>query len=437
MEKEIKNIRSYLNDHGFFDYISNSISYEELLFKVEKAYTFLKLKEENQKLKKYLEEVKIKDPYLKCYNWQYFLENIPRIIEETKKKKSSFSLIILDIDYFRQINQTYGWEFANYILEKLIEIIKKLLPPKINIVHYREDAFIILLPFYSLKEAERVAEKIKKHINDYKFRFRKITTNINISMGIVNTKEDNLYNYQELIIALEESLKNSKIKGGNQITLYQNLSKEKKSPQEKITDIETLRKRIRYLSKEMNQTLLDMIYGFAKAIETQDLSTARHVEYVAQIAKKIAKEMGLSPQQINDVYHAAILHDLGKIGINPKVLLKKGKLSKKEKEVVKAHPWLGAEILREIHALKGAIPAILYHHERWDGTGYPLGLKGEEIPLSARIVALADVYAALTSRRPYRKAYSQKKAIQMIKKEKGKAFDPKVVDTFLKIVKEK
>ena len=437
IEKDDKEIIKKINRLGFFDYINDSLSFEEISFKIKKAEEFLKLKKENQKLRKNLEEIRIKDPYLDCFNWQYFLENISQIIEKTKKQKSSLSLIIFDIDYFRQINQIYGWKFANYIIKKIIEIIKKLLPSQINIVRYREDAFIILLPFYSLKEAERVAENIKKYINNYKFRFKKITTKINISMGIINTKEDNLYNYQEIIIALEEALKNSKIKGGNKITLYQNLLRKKESFSEKTVDIETLRKRIQYLNKEINQTLLDMIYGFAKAIETQDLSTAHHVEYVAQIAKKIAKEMGLSPQQVNDVYHAAILHDLGKIGIAPKILLKKGRLNKKEKEIIKAHPWLGAEILRDIHILKGTIPAILYHHERWDGTGYPLGLKGEEIPLSARIVALADVYAALTSRRPYREAYSQKKAIQIIKKERGKAFDPRVVDTFLKIIKEK
>ncbi len=438
IEKDKKNIiKKMVNKYEFFDYITDTISSDELLFKIKKAEEFLKLKQENKKLRKNLEEVRIKDPYLNCFSWRYFLENISQIIEKTKKQKSSLSLIIFDIDYFRQINQTYGWEFANYVIKKAIKTVKKLLSPQVDIIRYREDAFIILLPFYSLKEAKKVAERIKRHIDDYKFRFKKITTKINVSMGVVNTKEDNLYNYQEIIIALEETLRNSKIRGGNQVTLYQNLLKEKESFSEETTNIEGLRRRIQYLNKEMNQTLLDMIYGFAKAIETQDLSTARHVEYVAKIAKKIAKELGLSPQQINDVYHAAILHDLGKIGISSKILLKRGKLTKEEEKIIKIHPWLGAEILRDIHVLKGTIPAILYHHERWDGTGYPLGLKGEEIPLSARIVALADVYAALTSRRPYRKAYSQKRAIQIIKEERGKAFDPKVVDTFLKIVKEK
>ena len=106
-----------------------------------------------------------------------------------------------------------------------------------------------------------------------------------------------------------------------------------------------------------------------------------------------------------------MLHDLGKVGIEEGILSKKGPLNTKEREKVRSHPWIAAEILKEIHALRGAIPAILYHHERYDGGGYPLGLKGEEIPLSARIVAIADVYQALISNRPYRKAFAKKKAI--------------------------
>ena len=148
-----KDMPKDIDENCFFDYITDSTSLEEISFKIKKAKEFLKLKKE-------LEEVKIKDVYLDCFNWQYFLKIFPRIIEETKKKKSSLSLIIFDIDYFRQINQTYGWEFADHIIKKVIKIIKKLLPSQTNIVRYRDDAFIILLPFYSLKKAERFMKRI-------------------------------------------------------------------------------------------------------------------------------------------------------------------------------------------------------------------------------------------------------------------------------------
>ncbi|MBU0878493.1 MAG: HD domain-containing protein, partial [Candidatus Omnitrophica bacterium] len=139
--------------------------------------------------------------------------------------------------------------------------------------------------------------------------------------------------------------------------------------------------------------------------------------------------------EIENIKHAAILHDLGKVGIDENILSKNGPLTSKERKTIETHPPIAAEILREIHALRGAIPAILYHHERYDGKGYPLGLKGEEIPLGARIVAIADVYQALVSDRPYRKAYSKKKAIEIIKKETGDHFDSKIVKVFLEVIR--
>jgi len=152
-------------------------------------------------------------------------------------------------------------------------------------------------------------------------------------------------------------------------------------------------------------------------------------------AEKIAKKLNLSRKEIEDIKHAAILHDLGKIGIREEILSKKGSLTAKEREEMQKHPLIAADILKSIHALSGSLPAVLHHHERYDGQGYPYRLKGEEIPLSARIVALADVYQALISDRPYRKAYSKKKALDIIKKESGTHFDPKIVKSLLSVIK--
>ena len=145
--------------------------------------------------------------------------------------------------------------------------------------------------------------------------------------------------------------------------------------------------------------------------------------------------MNLPAEEMENIRQASMLHDLGKIGISDKILLKRSKLTKKEFEEIKKHPQIAADIIRPIQFMHDIIPLILYHHERWDGKGYPAGLKGEEIPIGARIIAISDVYQALTSNRPYRKAYSKKEAMNIIKKGAGTQFDPRIVDTFLKIVK--
>ena len=183
------------------------------------------------------------------------------------------------------------------------------------------------------------------------------------------------------------------------------------------------------------RTVMEFVHALAKAVKAKDKYTEKHSELMSRIAVELAKCLNLSEEDIETVRLGAMLHDLGKIGINESILLKPGKLTKEEYELVKQHPQIGAEIVRTVHALKGAIPLILYHHERYNGSGYLKGLKGEEIPIGARIIGIADVYHALRSDRPYRKAYSKEKALEIIKKGAGNQFDPKLVDIFLNLVK--
>jgi response regulator RpfG family c-di-GMP phosphodiesterase len=188
------------------------------------------------------------------------------------------------------------------------------------------------------------------------------------------------------------------------------------------------------------------ILALAKLSEYRDDDTGIHLERMREYSRIIADEMAKKPncigyiteEYIEDIYHSSILHDIGKVGIPDAILLKPGKLTPDEFETIKRHSTLGGDILTDIEAgIEGQTFLTLgkeiayYHHEKWDGTGYPEGLKGEQIPLSARIVALADVYDALTSDRIYKKAITHEKAKEIITHTKGKHFDPDVVDSFL------
>jgi HD-GYP domain-containing protein (c-di-GMP phosphodiesterase class II) len=148
----------------------------------------------------------------------------------------------------------------------------------------------------------------------------------------------------------------------------------------------------------------------------------------------LAEAIGLSPDQVSKVSTSALLHDIGKIGIPDEVLNKKGKLSKENWEAIKAHPRLGANIVSNIPNLAPCVSSILHHHERWDGSGYPQGLKGEEIPLEARILAIADSFEAMTSARPYRPALSLEAVVKELRQGAGIQFDPKLVEIFIGII---
>lgn len=183
----------------------------------------------------------------------------------------------------------------------------------------------------------------------------------------------------------------------------------------------------------MQNTFSETIQGFAMAIEAKDRYTIGHSERVAKIALELCKGLGLSEEETAKIFQAALLHDIGKIGIRYEELNKPEKLTPKEYEMFKLHPVIGKKILQPITFLQDILPAIYHHHEQYDGSGYPDGLRGEEIPLGARILAIADTYDAMTSDRPYRPALSHEVAIEELKRCSGTQFDPKLVDLFIKI----
>jgi len=185
------------------------------------------------------------------------------------------------------------------------------------------------------------------------------------------------------------------------------------------------------------QFLIGSITSLILALEARDQYTRGHSESVAAVVVDIAREMSQNEEQLDTVKIAGKLHDLGKIGIRDDILLKPGPLNEEEWKILKRHPLIGAEILAPIQSLKDIIPALLSHHERLDGKGYPEGLKGSQIPLLARMVAVADTYDALTSDRPYRKGFSHEEALKIIEDIKGSQLCPDCVQSFLKSVESK
>lgn len=178
------------------------------------------------------------------------------------------------------------------------------------------------------------------------------------------------------------------------------------------------------------------IEGWAKALELRDRETEGHSERVTELTVRIAERMGVPKEGLRYIRWGALLHDIGKLGVPDSILLKPGPLTEEEWAIMRQHPLYAYEMLRDIPYLSRALDIPLYHHERFDGKGYPKGLKGKEIPLPARIFAVVDVYDALTSDRPYRKAWPREKALEYIESEAGKAFDPEVVQVFLEVVRE-
>jgi putative two-component system response regulator len=196
-----------------------------------------------------------------------------------------------------------------------------------------------------------------------------------------------------------------------------------------------LEARVRDRTRDLEAAQIEIIERLARAAEFRDDNTGQHTERVGQMAALLARQIGLPDSQVSLIRRAAPLHDVGKIGIPDSVLLKLGKLTAEEFEVVKTHTTIGARILSgsRFTILRLAEEIAFNHHERWDGDGY-VGMAGSAIPLTGRIVAVADVFDALTQKRPYKAAWSVNDAIGEIDRQRGRQFDPTLVDAFMRVI---
>lgn len=185
---------------------------------------------------------------------------------------------------------------------------------------------------------------------------------------------------------------------------------------------------------QLKHAHLETVQSLAAALDAKDPSTHGHSQRVADLSARIARHFKLPVASVEAVHYAGILHDIGKIGVEDGVLKKAGNLTKEDWEKIRSHPVIGADIVKNVKFLEGIGAIIRHHHERFDGTGYPDGLKGEDIPLGARIVCVADAFDAMTTERAYRKAMTVDEAVAELRRQAGRQFDPEVVDKFVRYV---
>ena len=405
--------------------VTEKKKYEKNLNQLNKG-----LLKSNKKLKRLV----IKDPHTGLYNHRYFKEIIETEFYRTKRYNQMLSMIFIDIDYFRSVNDAYGYKFGDLILKQFADRLKKSVRMHDYAVRFGDEEFIIILPGSSKSGALELGQRISNSIKMFVFGRGKNTVRLRVSMAIVSYPEDGMSRSSEFIEIADKILNKAKEFGGDRICTVSDM-KDGSFAHDKITTTKHLKQKLAKLTKKSNQSSVESIFAFAKTIELKDHYTGNHVERTVYYANEIAKRLRLPAEDIKLIEQASMLHDLGKIGISEKILLKKGPLTRKEFNKIKNHPKIGVDIIRPIQFFHGLLPLILHHHERWDGKGYPFGLKGSEIPIGARIIAIADVYEALISDRPYRKALPKKEALRIIKENSGKQFDPKIADVLIEVLK--
>ena len=345
---------------------------------------------------------------------------------------------MIDIDYFKSINDAYGHPFGDMVLKQFSDQLKRMVRRYDIIVRYGGEEFVIICPSADCEGTKSLAKRIMDAMNLYNFGNSESVVKLKLSLAVACYPDGKLTKGMDLIETADKVLNRLKERGGNMVYAEEDLDTKKMVSLRKkfgSADVKGLKDKINKLTRRANESLLEAIFAFAKTIELKDRYTGSHVERSVHYAEEIARELKLPKEDIENIKVASILHDLGKIGISEKILHKRAKLTEKEFDTIKRHPQIAIDIIRPIHALHDIMPLILHHHEKWNGEGYPHGLKAHEIPIGARIIAVADVYQALITDRPYRKRFPKEEAINIIKKETGSHFDPRVVAAFLKIIR--
>ncbi len=400
---------------------------------LEKSKLNRELIKTNEKLK----SISLIDAHTGLYNYRYLQEAIEVEFHQARRYAQNLAIIMLDVDYFKSINDVYGIAFGDLVLKQLAKQLKRMIRRYDILIRYSGEEFIVISPRLNRDTAFNMAQRLLDSLNFINFGNKQHSVKLKMSLSVVSFPEDRSKSGMDLVNLADVFLNKAKESGGNRVFSSLDAGKSSDKREDKIlkaVGIKTLKSRIDKLNKQSKQGLSESIFAFAKTLELKDHYTGEHVENTVYFATAVAKELNLAKEDVELIKQAAMLHDLGKIGISENILLKKGKLTKKEFDEIKRHPQIGADIIRPIQFLHDLIPFIFYHHERWDGKGYPSGIKGEDIPLGARVIAIADVYQALISDRPYHKAFPKNTAVEIIKKSSGTQFDPRIVSAFLKVV---
>jgi diguanylate cyclase (GGDEF)-like protein len=413
------------------------------------------LKESNMRLKKYTRELEesnrsalqlnkklgnlaLKDPHTGLYNRRHFKETLEKELALAKRHAQSLSVIMMDIDYFKAVNDVYGHPFGDLVLKQFTKTLQKAVRRYDVIFRVGGEEFVMIAPRTDRPTGLVLAKRLLKTVNMHSFGNKAHVIKLKVSASVASYPEDGVViRGLDLIDLADRILNKVKEYGGNKVFSSKDLERlEGKVPSENDARemMELLKKKIHRLSQRANQSLIEAIFALAKTIGLKDWYSDTFTKKMMNYGIDIAKRLKLPKNEIEHIRMAVILHDIGKVGINENILLKDSKLTTREFETMKKHPQLSTDLIRPLYFLRGTVPLILYHHERWDGKGYPHRLKGKEIPIGARIIAIVDAYRSLTSNRPYRKAYSKGSAMKILRRESGTKFDPQVTAAFLNIL---
>lgn len=391
----------------------------------------------------------VTDSLTELYNRRYFTEELKKEADRARRLNQPFTIISLDLDYLKKINDTYGHMAGDIAIKAIADVMKKNarsidIPARLG-----GEEFSILLPGIDSNGGMVAAERIRAAIeNEEVPQIGKITASIG-----VGTYPEHSMNIDELVEMTDQAMYRSKINGRNRVTIAKQNEEESWQEVAYGAFMDILNKRRIPVPEELTRELtskLDVVHENSRQAKESlysivDMISKSYNPSISSgttkskisLAIKLAKKLEISKEDIDRLKIAMLLYDIGNIMIPEEIFNKTSPLTPDEKQKIHEHPIIAArEILQPISSITDIIPIIENHHENWDGTGYPNKKSGAQIPISSQIILLIDAYTAMSQDRPYRKAMSNEKIIDVITRESGKKWNEKVVEEFVGLLNE-
>lgn len=362
-----------------------------------------------------LKELAVKDGLTGLFNHRSFQDILGSYIRNSKKENKEVSLLFMDIDNFKNYNDVNGHQRGDWLLTRLGEVLRNTVGDLGIVTRYGGEEFAVILYNQSEDIALNLGELIRQNIQNTYFIGQEHQPNKHITLSIgVSTYPKVAKTKKELIELADNALYRAKSFDKNRVERYYNILDE--------------------IDPSIDKKSLESVANMLNNINMKDKYTYGHSERVVIYAKKFATYLQMKDKDKKELLLGAYLHDIGKLEISKELLTKREKLSESEFNILRQHPTLGSDLVSSIKEFADVIPLIKYHHEKYDGTGYPSKLKGDDIPYLARILTIIDSFDAMTSKRPYNIRKDYKQAIGELEKCSGSHFDPELVYKFIEML---
>ncbi len=377
-----------------------------------------------------LRRLSVTDELTGLFNYRFLRDRLRYEFRRAGRYGQQLSFIMVDLDFFKSVNDTHGHPVGDKVLHEVARLIRENTRHVDVVARYGGEEFAVLLPNTCQKGARRCARSLARAIGSARVSILAGVVRVTASLG-VSTLGEGTETEDELLRQADTALLTAKQRGRNNVCSWHEVQNTtQQEVKEDVSSLTELRTRLRQLNRRLKAGAMENTRPLLKAMGNAS-HIIPHSSRVSTIATDLAIRAGLDGGLVEAVRYAAMLHDLGSIAVHPDIWDKSGPLTSEEMASVRQHPILGEAIASELTFLEAELPVVRYHHEHFDGSGYPEGLVGNAIPLGARVLAIADAFDAMLSERPFRGAMSRQAALDELKRCAGRQFDPELVDVFV------